>query len=269
MEVNSVLTVADIQAQPIKVFAYRIAKDPKPGTKVMHAAEVNDTIAYAVVDKVADMIATTWRTPAAGTISELFPLVMVKYYHNPDRIFEIHAPAIFYDRAPRKDIHITSYSKKHGSLPYQFSWIHEYTQKNAMNKDHDKNVFSCTVEPAGMDVALLNDEAIKLCFENEAKRLGFRVTRFTRAATRPFKILTNKFYCDMEPTTPGPPTKLLKCFKKIRGPSGSQMRVTFKNKTIDTYTSKAPKRKRGPKTSAAKKAAKLARAIQDLASRFE
>ena len=269
--------MSDVKAQQTKVLGYKLAKDPKPGAKVMHAIEAIDHVTYGLAARMESHISLgPSPTLCTSTTRDLFPVIMVTYLH-PDRTFEIEAPAIICDRAPQ-ELHFTTDSEKHGSLPYHLTRINEYTRKHLVDKT--KSIISCVIEPTGTDVALSNDSAIELCFTKEAKHLGFCVTRFTRATTRKLKAPINKFYCDLEPTASAPPAaNVLKFFKMINGPSGSAMTVNFKEKSLTKlYKNLCPKclavtthkkcacpknkRKRGRSNSANKKAAKLARVIQ-------
>jgi len=277
MEFAALPTMADIKAQQNEIIGYKLTKDPKPGAKVMHAVEAIDTIAYGLTARMEYHMAHPART------ADLFPLVMIKYSHH-DRTFEVHAPTIICHRAPQ-ELRFTVSSEKHGHLPYHLTKINEYTQKCVIDKT--KTIVSCIIEPTGNDITLSNDTAIELCFTKEAKRLGFYVTRFTRATSGVMKTGINKFYCDMDPSTVAPPaSNVLKFFKMINGPSGSPMTVNFKEKSLTKlYTNLCPKcltitkhnkctcsknkRKRGQSTSANKKAAKRAQAIQALEDAFK
>ena len=277
MEFAALPTMADIKAQQNEIIGYKLTKDPKPGAKVMHAVEAIDTVAYGLTARMEYHMAHPART------ADLFPLVMIKYSHH-DRTFEVHAPTIICHRAPQ-ELRFTVSSEKHGHLPYHLTKINEYTQKCVIDKT--KTIVSCIIEPTGNDITLSNDTAIELCFTKEAKRLGFYVTRFTRATSGVMKTGINKFYCDMDPSTVAPPaSNVLKFFKMINGPSGSPMTVNFKEKSLTKlYTNLCPKcltitkhnkctcsknkRKRGRSTSANKKAAKRAQAIQALEDAFK
>ena len=276
MEIAAPLTLADVKTQRIEIFGYKLAKDPKPGTKVMHAVETINHVSYGLAKQILIYVCHTTR------ITDLLPLIMVKYSHR-HRTFEIQAPAVICNQAPQKLL-FTVDSEKHGPLPYQLTRIDEYAQTPILDKS--KNVIACIIEPTGKDVASTNDAAIELCFAEEAKRLGFCVTRFTRATTRTLKVPVNKFYCDLGSLTSAPPANALKFLKTINGPSGSPITVNFKEKSLTKfYKNLCPKclavtmhekcacsknkRKRGRSNSANKKAAKLARVIQTFENSYK
>lgn len=268
------LTVNEYEAQPMAIFAYRITQDPKPGAKVMHSLECGTTILYGLAGAAMSNFAP------GITETMLTKNMMQKYIHNPDRIFEIHAPDVIFRQAPF-ELRFTAPSEKHGPLNYVLAWVPNYSQKDFT--DSTENLYSIVIEPRGKDVQPWNDDQIEDCLKTAVESLNFRVTRFSRGIGLIVKDRLSKFFADLTPMNPEDTSgAMLKYFKTIRGPSGTIMNIRFKSDITKVYKGFCPKclcsatrdcvcsnAKRGSSSTSEQKEAKRTRTIAKLAAAFD
>jgi hypothetical protein len=222
------VTLAEYNSQPTAIFAYKMRTDPSPGNKIMHLKTAGETIAYGLAHHASPFL-------VQGTQkADIVKKILLTYLHKPDRVFQVTAADAIHVTAPAT-LDFTVKDAKWGTLHYVLDYIPHYLPKQA--HDSTDSIYSVTVNPTQTDasLSLTDPDGIVRCYTEQAKEIGFTVTRWGQGKTPNLRGPANVFYFDQKPEFLD--AALLKKFKTMHGPTGALMKVHFHDGFFEIYPS--------------------------------